>query len=267
MYPLSPLNRIIHRGLQSIQGAVVSLEPRTLEGQRRNDLRVRGRCGLHATDYDLKVYCLNDRDARSTTSAKPASTPLANHVLNRCLSWLDKISQNTTKKAPATHSGQFKAVVMSTGGLLSRETADEMRRWRKEMSPAVFDGMMRKISLELRCEEEGEGKEETKAFMYPLSPPNPTTSAKPASTPLANHVLNRCLSWLDKVSQNTTKKAPATHSGQFKAVVMSTGGLLSRDTADEMRRWRKEMSPAVFEGMMRKISLELVRARARTFAM
>ncbi|KAE8542258.1 hypothetical protein D1P53_001031 [Cryptococcus gattii VGV] len=143
------INRIIHRGLQSIEGAVVSLEPRTLEGQRRNDLRVRGRCGLHATDYDLKVYCLNDRDARSTTSAKPASTPLANHVLNRCLSWLDKISQNTTKKAPATHSGQFKAVVMSTGGLLSRETADEMRRWRKEMSPAVFEGMMRKISLEL----------------------------------------------------------------------------------------------------------------------
>ncbi|ADV23184.1 Hypothetical protein CGB_F6630C [Cryptococcus gattii WM276] len=143
------INRIIHHGLQSIQGAVVSLEPRTLEGQRRNDLRVRGRCGLHATDYDLKVYCLNDRDARSTTSAKPASTPLANHVLNRCLSWLDKISQNTTKKAPATHSGQFKAVVMSTGGLVSRETADEIRRWRKEMSPAVFERMMGKISLEL----------------------------------------------------------------------------------------------------------------------
>ncbi|OXG82729.1 hypothetical protein C350_02677 [Cryptococcus neoformans MW-RSA36] len=37
------INRIIHRGLQSIEGAVVSIEPRTLEGQRRNDLRVRGR--------------------------------------------------------------------------------------------------------------------------------------------------------------------------------------------------------------------------------
>ncbi|KIY31002.1 hypothetical protein I305_06618 [Cryptococcus gattii E566] len=48
---------------------------------------------------------------------------------------------------------------------------------------------------------------------------------------------------------------------------MSTGGLVSRETADEMRRWRKEMGPAVFEGMMSKISLELVRARARTFAM
>ncbi|OXC63234.1 hypothetical protein AYX13_06833 [Cryptococcus neoformans] len=136
-------------GLQSVEGAVVSAEPRTLEGQRRNDLRVRGRCGLHATDYDLKVYCLNDRDARSTLSAKPASTAVANHVLNRCLSWLDKASENATKKAPATHSGMFKAVVMSTGGIVSRETVDEMRRWRKEMGPAIFEGMMRKISLEL----------------------------------------------------------------------------------------------------------------------
>lgn len=48
---------------------------------------------------------------------------------------------------------------------------------------------------------------------------------------------------------------------------MSTGGIVSRETADEMRRWRKEMGPAAFEGMMRKISLKLVRARARTFAM
>lgn len=41
------INRIIHRGLQSIQRAIVFIEPRTVEGQRRNDLRVRGRCGLH----------------------------------------------------------------------------------------------------------------------------------------------------------------------------------------------------------------------------
>ncbi|OXC62029.1 hypothetical protein AYX13_07010 [Cryptococcus neoformans] len=91
-------------------------------------------------------------------------------------------------------------------------------------------------------------------------------SAKPAASSLTNHVLNRCLSWLDKVSENATRKAPATHSGLFKAVVMSTGGIVSRETADEMRRWRREMGPMAFEGMMKKISLELVRARARTFA-
>lgn len=82
--------------VQSIEEAVVSLEPRTLEGQKRNDLKVRGRCGLHATDYGLNVYCLNDRDARSTLNTRLPSTPLATHVLNRCLSWLDKVSDNTT---------------------------------------------------------------------------------------------------------------------------------------------------------------------------
>lgn len=41
---------------------------------------------------------------------------------------------------------------------------------------------------------------------------------------------------------------------------------MSRETADEMRRWRKKMGPAAFEGMTRKTSLELVRTRARTFA-
>ncbi|UOH85594.1 hypothetical protein LQV05_002423 [Cryptococcus neoformans] len=225
------INRIIHRGLQSVEGAVVSIEPRTLEGQRRNDLRVRGRCGLHATDYDLKVYCLNDRDARSTTSAKSAASSLTNHVLNRCLSWLDKVSENATRKAPATHSGLFKAVVLSTGGLVSRETADEMRRWRKEMGPMAFEGMMKKISLELSLLE-----------------------------PVTGHHLNRAVAGSSPAGgfpENATRKAPATHSGLFKAVVLSTGGLVSRETADEMRRWRKEMGPMAFEGMMKKISLEL----------
>lgn len=92
-------------------------------------------------------------------------------------------------------------------------------------------------------------------------------TARPPLTPVATHVLRRFLSWLDKVNENGTKKAPATHSGQFKAVMMSTGGLVSRETADEIRRWRREMGPMIFEGMVKKTSLEPVRARARTFAM
>lgn len=55
-----------------------------------------------------------------------------------------------------------------------------------------------------------------------------------------------------------------TQAGMFKAVVMSAGGLVSSETADEMRKWRREMGPMVFEGMLKEISLELVRARART---
>lgn len=45
------------------------------------------------------------------------------------------------------------------------------------------------------------------------------------------------------------------------------GGLVSTETADEMRKWRREMGPMAFEGMKKKRSLESVRARARTFAM
>lgn len=51
----------------------------------------------------------------------------------------------------------------------------------------------------------------------------------------------------------------------FKAVVMSIGGLVIQKTADEMRKWRRKMGPMVFEGMMKKISSELVRAKAMTF--
>lgn len=90
-------------------------------------------------------------------------------------------------------------------------------------------------------------------------------TARPPSTPVATCVLSRFLSWLGKVSEN--KKAPATHSGQFKALMMSTGGLMSREMADEIRKWRREMGPTVSEGMVKKVSLEVVRARARTFAM
>ncbi|UOH79812.1 hypothetical protein LQV05_000823, partial [Cryptococcus neoformans] len=230
------INRIIHRGLQSVEGAVVSIEPRTLEGQRRNDLRVRGRCGLHATDYDLKVYCLNDRDARSTTSAKPAASSLTNHVLNRCLSWLDKVSENATRKAPATHSGLFKAVVLSTGGLVSRETADEMRRWRKEMGPMAFEGMMKKISLELKA---------FYVFSFTLC-------------------LDRCINWLDKVGQVVAQNAPKLTGGVFKPIILSTGGLVSKSTADEWKDWREAMPAGAFERMEKRIGVELVKARART---
>lgn len=41
---------------------------------------------------------------------------------------------------------------------------------------------------------------------------------------------------------------------------------MSRETAHEMRKWRREMGPMEFEEMMKKISLKLVRATARMFA-
>ncbi|UOH81167.1 hypothetical protein LQV05_003833 [Cryptococcus neoformans] len=369
------INRIIHRGLQSIEGAVVSIEPRTLEGQRRNDLRVRGRCGLHATDYDLKVYCLNDRDARSTTSAKPAASSLTNHILNRCLSWLDKVSENATRKAPATHSGLFKAVVLSTGGLVSRETADEMRRWRKEMGPMAFEGMMKKISLELvrarartfaiwlsvipylqplrlsnveiasglhdrtlvgssipvcrfcgsdsplghdeLCRARnpwtqrrhnainrvifqhlkqiqgatveiephtlsGQRRNDLRvrgsgalAFadydlkVYSLGDRDARSTVAPCTpnSKLAEFCLDRCVNWLDKVGQVVAKNAPKVTDGVFKPIILSTGGLVSKSTADEWKDWREAMPAGAFERMEKRIGVELVKARARTLVL
>ncbi len=40
-----------------------------------------------------------------------------------------------------------RAIVMSTGGLVARETADEIGKWKKELGEWTFDKMMGRISL------------------------------------------------------------------------------------------------------------------------
>lgn len=65
------IDRSIHQYLNQINGAIVDIEPPTLTGQRRNDLRVRGTSSLAFTDYDLKVYSLGDSEARSTAVPIP----------------------------------------------------------------------------------------------------------------------------------------------------------------------------------------------------
>ncbi|OWZ50108.1 hypothetical protein C349_01571 [Cryptococcus neoformans var. grubii Br795] len=136
--------------------------------------------------------------------ALPPSSSLTSHVLNQCLSWLDKVSENATKKAPATYSGMFKAVVMSTGGIVSRETADEMRRWRKEMGPAAFEGMMRKSVLNWL--EQGLGH----LRFYSLGDRDARSTVTPCTpnSKLADFSLDRCINWLDKVGQVVAKNTP-----------------------------------------------------------
>jgi len=46
---------------------------------------------------------------------------------------------------------------------------------------------------------------------------------------------------------------------------MSTGGLVARETADEIGKWKKELGEWTFEKMMGRISLELLKSRARLF--
>ena len=42
---------------------------------------------------------------------------------------------------------------------------------------------------------------------------------------------------------------------------------MARATADELRRWQGEMKPPVWDKMMTQLSLELLKARARSFRM
>ena len=143
------INRVIYQHLKQIQGATVEIEPHTLSGQRRNDLRVRGSSALAFTDYDLKVYSLGDRDARSTVTPSTPNSKLADFCLDRCVNWLDKVGQVVSKNAPKVTGGVFKPIILSTGGLMSRSTADEWKDWREAMPVGGFEKMEKRIGVEL----------------------------------------------------------------------------------------------------------------------
>ncbi|ODN82315.1 hypothetical protein L198_07735 [Cryptococcus wingfieldii CBS 7118] len=68
-----PLATVIQTYLSRVAGTIVSLEPSTQTGRRRNDLRVRGGGGaLRNADYSLKVYGLEDKSVYVVGSGKPA---------------------------------------------------------------------------------------------------------------------------------------------------------------------------------------------------
>jgi len=90
------------------------------------------------------------------------------------------------------------------------------------------------------------------------------TTSPPADCTALEHALAQSTRYLDRVGQTATRVRPLT-SGNFKPLVLSTGGLLSKDTADEVRRWKRPMGEATFERMRMAVGLALVRARARTF--
>ncbi|UOH85178.1 hypothetical protein LQV05_001997 [Cryptococcus neoformans] len=110
------INRVIYQHLNQIQSATVEIEPHTLSGQRRSDLRVRGSSALAFIDYDLKQ--------------------IGRLLPDQCINWLDKVGQVIAKNAPKVVGGVFKPLILSTGGLVSKSTADEWKDWR-EMMPAV----------------------------------------------------------------------------------------------------------------------------------
>lgn len=52
--------------------------------------------------------------------------------------------------------------------------------------------------------------------------------------------------------------------GVFKPLILSTWGLMSHGMIDEWKSWREAMPEGVFILMQRRISVELVKARAWT---
>ncbi|KAE8540848.1 hypothetical protein D1P53_003212 [Cryptococcus gattii VGV] len=129
----------MHQHLNQVNGATVEIEPPTLSGQRRNDLRVRGTSSLAFIDYDLKVYSLGDQEARSTTVPVPSNCELADFCFDRRVGWLDKVGKVVERRAPKVVGGVFKPLILSTGGLISHRTADERKSWRDAMAEGGAD--------------------------------------------------------------------------------------------------------------------------------
>ncbi|UOH85092.1 hypothetical protein LQV05_001909, partial [Cryptococcus neoformans] len=95
------------------------------------------------------VYSLGDRDARSTVPPCSPNSKLAEFCLDRCINWLDKVGQVVAQNAPKLTGGVFKPIILSTGGLVSKSTADEWKDWREAMPAGAFERMEKRIGVEL----------------------------------------------------------------------------------------------------------------------
>lgn len=80
---------------------------------------------------------------------------------------------------------------------------------------------------------------------------------------LADWCLERCLEWFGKGWRECNEKGAMIFGGGFKPLVLSTGGLVSSETADEWKSWRKATPEAAFRWTQKRITIELVKARAR----
>ena len=93
-----------------------------------------------------------------------------------------------------------------------------------------------------------------------------TTTRPPPGTSLPAHAANQCIKRLDAIGRKANADRPlGTHT--FKPLVFSTGGLMSKETATEIASWKGALGETVLGRLGTLISLELVKARARTFGL
>ena len=93
-----------------------------------------------------------------------------------------------------------------------------------------------------------------------------TTTRAPAETELVTHAAKQCIKHLDAVGRHATSVRPLS-SASFKPLVFSTGGLMSKETTDEVQSWKGTLGDSGFGRLGSAISLEPVKARARTFGL
>jgi hypothetical protein len=141
---------VIGKHLSSDHSTKVDVEPHTHEGRRRNDIRWHGapNHGRGTIDFDIKVVSLLDSKSHLTTTRLPANTKLATHATQQSLKFLDSHGSKATVDSPLA-SNTFKPLVFSTGGLMSKGTADEVLSWKSVLGETVFGRLGSAISIEL----------------------------------------------------------------------------------------------------------------------
>jgi len=82
--------------------------------------------------------------------------------------------------------------------------------------------------------------------------------------PLRQHIVEQATKYLDQVGRHATQVRPLT-SDCFLPLVFSCGGLMSKDTATEVKAWGKKLDTTTFQRMRTMLSMALVKARARSF--
>ncbi len=142
--------RALEGGLSTLDSTRIEVEPSTLEGRRRNDIRVHGSAATRRTtiDYDIKVVSLMSHHAHSTTTRIPTGTSTFEHAQSQANRYLESVGKAADIRRPWALS-EFRALVFSAGGLMEKETAAELDRWKPDLGEATFDRMMTRMSLAL----------------------------------------------------------------------------------------------------------------------
>ena len=134
------------------------------------------------------------------------------------------------------------------------------------MEPHTFEGRRRKYIRLVGSGGRGHTSIDYDVKVYSLvgNHVHPTTTRKPAETPVSVHASLQCQKYLTSVARKADVRRPWA-AGDFKPLVFSLGGLMETVTAEELANWKKEMTEFVYEAMIRRVSLLLLRARAKVY--